>query len=82
MLTATRPLVARLARLDRALASRDGLSVRSFARDQECSRRTVQRDMDLIRHSLGLSLDFDGRVWRYAEGSGPIFSGVVHADCL
>src|SRR5262249_1965416 len=61
MRLATRPPLARLAVIDQTIRSRAYPNATFLARQLEAPRRTICRDLDLLRDRLGAPLEFDRR---------------------
>src|SRR5690349_7090484 len=58
MLTASRPLIRRLVTLDRMIRAGDYPNARTAAAELEIHPRTVHRDLEFLRDSLGAPLEF------------------------
>lgn len=58
MKSATRPALRRFAAIDRSIRAGDYPNARGIARELEVSHRTIKRDIEFLRDSLGAPLGF------------------------
>lgn len=56
---ATRPVLVRIYAIDRAIASGQYPNTKSLAQTLEVSKRTIERDIELMRDQLGAPIEYD-----------------------
>ena len=71
MKLATRTPIQRLVRLAELLRNSLPFTAGEFARELECCRKTVVRDLEFLRDRLGYEFTFDHHAQRYRLISAP-----------
>lgn len=60
----------RIAHIESEL-EKGGFNSVEFARLWECSKRTIQRDIEFMRDFFGAKIKYNPQRWRYERAGGP-----------
>lgn len=68
----TRPTLRRLNQIAWLILHRKGTNMQTLARDLQCSVKTIQRDIDLLRDSLGHQIEYDASHYCFRYTARPL----------